>query len=209
MLTELRLSLEPVLARFHDDLRVGNYDGELEASTAVQVTTLLRFATGQVPLDLFEALTGKPGAPDVIVDDLTAALTRTIEELTRPVDAIKHQAKTVTVGISRSDEGLLNGRLAIAVLAAGAERDQIAYKTLKVLSVLDPAVAAVTGYTRYSIHGDPESRRCDAAGRRPWRGGARHLFARRHQPDPRRHEAPSRLRARVARVARAAATDEQ
>ena len=27
-----------------------------------------------------------------------------IEELTRPVDAIKHQAKTVTVGISRSDE---------------------------------------------------------------------------------------------------------
>ncbi|MDQ1426126.1 MAG: hypothetical protein QOD72_3624, partial [Acidimicrobiaceae bacterium] len=157
VLIELRASLEPVLDQFHDDLRIGNYDGQLEASTAVRVTTLLRFATGQVPLDLFEVLTGKPGAPDVIVDDLTAALTRTIEELTRPVDAIKHQAKTVTVGISRSDEGLLTNRLVVAVLAAGAGRDHIGYKTLKVLSVLDPAVAAVTGYTRYSLHGDPES----------------------------------------------------
>jgi uncharacterized protein YfaA (DUF2138 family) len=43
----------------------------------------------------------------VVIDDLTAALTRAIEELTRPVDAIKHQAKTVTVGISRSDESVL------------------------------------------------------------------------------------------------------
>jgi glutamine---fructose-6-phosphate transaminase (isomerizing) len=157
VLSELRVSLEPVLEQFHDDLRIGNYDGQLEASTAVRVITLLRFATGQIPIDLFEALTGKPGAPDVVVDDLTAALTRAIEELTRPVDAIKHQAKTVTVGISRSDEGLLNNRLVTAVLAAGAGRDNIAYKTLKVLSVIDPAVAAVTGYTRYSVHGDPES----------------------------------------------------
>ena len=45
--------------------------------------------------------------PGVVVEDLTAALTPGIEELTRPVDAIKHQAKTVTVGISRSDERLL------------------------------------------------------------------------------------------------------
>jgi glucosamine--fructose-6-phosphate aminotransferase (isomerizing) len=162
VLTELRVSLERVLDEFHDDLRIGNYDGQLEASTAVQVTTLLRFATGQVPLDLFEVLTGKSGAPDVIVDDLTAALTRAIEELTRPVDAIKHQAKTVTVGISRSDEGLLNNALAIAVLAAGAGRDQIAYKTLKVLSVLDPAVASVNGYTRYPFTATPSptTRRC-------------------------------------------------
>ena len=46
------------------------------------------------------------------------ALTRAIEELTRPVDAIKHQAKTVTVGISRSDETLLAG----AARAGGARR---------------------------------------------------------------------------------------
>ena len=54
------------------------------------------------------ASTGKVGTPAALIDDLVAALTRAIEELTRPVDAIKHQAKTVTVGISRSDEGVID-----------------------------------------------------------------------------------------------------
>ena len=34
--------------------------------------------------------------------------THGIDELTRPVDAIKHQAKTVTVGISRSEDALFS-----------------------------------------------------------------------------------------------------
>ena len=82
------------------------------------------------------------------------ALTRAIEELTRPVDAIKHQAKTVTVGISRSDEGVMDRALVQAVLDAGAGRDVLSYRTLKVLADLDPAVAEVTGFTRYGIDGD-------------------------------------------------------
>ncbi len=73
------------------------------------------------------------------------SLTRAIEELTRPVDAIKHQAKTVTVGISRSDEGVLDRALVQAVLDAGAGRDVLTYRTLKVLADLDPAVAEVVG----------------------------------------------------------------
>ena len=66
-----------------------------------------RYALGIAPLDAYQAEHGRIGTPAVVVDDLTAALTQGIEELTRPVDAIKHQAKTVTVGISRSDETLL------------------------------------------------------------------------------------------------------
>ena len=46
----------------------------------------------------------------MLIEELTVALTSAIEELTRPIDAIKHQAKTVTVGISRADEGLLQVR---------------------------------------------------------------------------------------------------
>ena len=69
--------------------------------------------------------------------------------------AIKHQAKTVTVGISRSDEGVLDRALVQEVLAAGAGRDRLSYRTLKVLADLDPAVEAVTGFTRYAIDGDP------------------------------------------------------
>jgi glucosamine--fructose-6-phosphate aminotransferase (isomerizing) len=82
-----------------------------------------------------------------------AALTLAIEELTRPIDAIKHQAKTVTVGISRSDETLLLAPLARAVIDAGTPRDRLSYRTLRTLSDLDPAVEEVRGYIRYRVEG--------------------------------------------------------
>jgi glutamine---fructose-6-phosphate transaminase (isomerizing) len=85
------------------------------------------------------------------VEDLAGALTRAIEELTRPVDAIKHQAKTVTVGISRADESLLQAALIQAVLGTGCPRDRVSYRSLRTLSALTPAVAEVVGYTRYRV----------------------------------------------------------
>ena len=73
---------------------------------------------GIAPLEAYQVEYGRVGTPSVVIEDLTAALTAAIEELTRPVDAIKHQAKTVTVGISRSDESLLRSPL----VAGGARR---------------------------------------------------------------------------------------
>jgi glutamine---fructose-6-phosphate transaminase (isomerizing) len=138
---------------FFAGLRSGEYDGHLEPSTAVRLAGLLRYALGALPLDSYELEHGKVGTPGVVIDDLTDALTRAIEELTRPVDAIKHQAKTVTVGISRSDESLLEVGLVRSVLDAGAGRDRLSYRTLRTLADLDPAVAEVTGFTRYAIEG--------------------------------------------------------
>src|SRR5699024_3642481 len=65
----------------------------------------------------------------------------------------KHHAKTVTVGISRSDETLLQSALVQAVLAAGAARDRLSYESLRTLAVLDPLLDEVLGYTRYRIEG--------------------------------------------------------
>ncbi|WP_229022958.1 SIS domain-containing protein [Actinomarinicola tropica] len=153
VLSALRPRLAPLAARFFDGLRAGDYDGHLESSTAVRLSTTLRFALGSAPLDAYEVEVGKVGTPGVVVEDLTDALTRGIEELTRPIDAIKHQAKTVTVGISRSDESILDVALVRAVLDAGAGRDRLNYATLKSLADLDPAVAEVRGFTRYAIDG--------------------------------------------------------
>ena len=147
--TELRLPAE----RFHDGLRSGTYDGHLEASTATRLSGLLRDVLSERPIEQFQDLSGKVGTPQALIDDLVAALTKAIEELTRPIDTIKHQAKTVTVGISRSDEGIIDRPLVQAVLDAGAGRDVISYRTMKVLADLDPAVAEVHGYTRYGIDG--------------------------------------------------------
>ncbi|HMK13359.1 MAG TPA: SIS domain-containing protein [Acidimicrobiales bacterium] len=149
--------LEPVARRFLDGLRSNAYDGHLEASTAVRVASLLRYATSTAPLDAYEIEHGRVGTPSAVVEDLSQALTRAVEELTRPIDAIKHQAKTVTVGISRSDETLLAVPLVQAVLDAGAPRDRLGYRSLRKLGALDAAVDAVIGFTRYRIDGDPLS----------------------------------------------------
>jgi len=146
-------TLERVASTYFDGLRSGAYNGHLEASSAVKLSSLFRFALGSVPLEAYQIEYGKVGTPAVVLDDLASALTRAIEELTRPIDAIKHQAKTVTVGISRSDETLLEVPLARAVLDAGAPRDRLSYASLRTLADLDPAVMEVMGHTRYRIEG--------------------------------------------------------
>jgi glucosamine--fructose-6-phosphate aminotransferase (isomerizing) len=155
LLVGLGEALAPIERRFLDGMRSGAYDGHLEASTAVRVVALLGDVSSDAPLEAYQRASGKIATPAVLLDDLTAALTAAIAELTRPVDAIKHQAKTVTVGISRSDEALLDRPLVRAVLEAGAPRERLGYATLRSLAALDPAVAAVSGFTRYRVEGDP------------------------------------------------------
>jgi len=159
LLERLGPELAPMAGRFFDGLRTGDYDGHLEASTAVRLASQLRYALGITSLETYQVEHGKVGTPSVVVEDLTLSLTRAIDELTRPVDAIKHQAKTVTVGISRSDESLLQVPLVAAVLATGVARDQLTYGSLRALATLDPAVAEVLGYTRYRIEGRVDDER--------------------------------------------------
>lgn len=187
----LRYDLDPIASRFMDGLRTGAYDGNLEASKAVRLASLFRYATGTTPLDAYQLEHGKVGTPDELLSDLTDALTVAIDELTRPVDAIRHQAKTVTVGITRSDETLLASTLVRQVLAAGVARDRLTYGNLRALAALDPSVAEVTGYTHYSIEGpvDGEAilRVTDRGGiardipsraeRDPWLRGTKHRVA--------------------------------
>jgi glucosamine--fructose-6-phosphate aminotransferase (isomerizing) len=151
VLATLKTQIPRYAHRFLDGLRDHTYDGHLEASTAVRLVGLLRDLMSSNPVEQYAASSGRVGTPGALVDELVIALTRAIEELTRPVDAIKHQAKTVTVGISRSDEGVVDRELVQATLRAGAGRDVLTYHTLKVLADLDPAVAEVTGFTRYHV----------------------------------------------------------
>lgn len=194
------LVLAPAAA-FLDGLRSGAYDGHLEASTAVRLTSLLRYALLHTSIDAYEMEFGKLGTPSVVIQDLTDALTRAIEELTRPVDAIKHQAKTVTVGISRSEEALFTVPLVNELIAAGAGRDRLGYRALRTLAALDEAVAEVLGYTRYRIEGDigDGSARAHVLDK----GGLARAMASRTEDDPRlrgtKHRAATEREVTVAR----------
>jgi glutamine---fructose-6-phosphate transaminase (isomerizing) len=154
MLRALAPSLETSAAQFFTGLRTGAYNGHLEAATAVRVASLLRYATGVLPVEGYELEYQRVGTPEAIVEELAEALTTAIGELTRPVDAIKHQAKTVTVGISRSEDELLGVPLVASALAAGASVEHLSYRGLRTLARLAPAVVEVEGFTRYRIDGD-------------------------------------------------------
>jgi glutamine---fructose-6-phosphate transaminase (isomerizing) len=168
LLDRLRPELQEVSRLVLQGLDSGSYNGNLDAGTAVRLVSALRYATGLVPLEVYESETGKIGTPAAIVSDLVDALSAAIDELTRPVDAIKHQAKTVTVGISRSEDALLRRPLVTATLSAGAAPDALGYRALRTLGALDEAVAEVLGFTRYDIEwsapGGPTARVIDQGG---------------------------------------------
>lgn len=191
---------------FFSILRRSEYDGHLEASTAVRVASLVRFALGAVPLDFYELEQGAAGTPAALVSDLVDALGDAINQLTRPVDAIKHQAKTVTVGISRSDETLLDVPLVREVLGAGAARDRLSYRTLRTLVELDRAVDEVVGFTRYGIDGDVDADRATVSVLD--RGGVAAGLTSRTDADPRLRGIKHRVAIeREVTVARGAADD--
>jgi glucosamine--fructose-6-phosphate aminotransferase (isomerizing) len=154
LLAQVYDDLAPIAEAFFTELRSGALNGNLQVTTAVRLASLLRYALGLVPLESYEEEYGKVGSPSAVVDDLLDALSEGVDELTRPIDAVKHQAKTVTVGISRAEVTYAGVQLVEEVLAAGPTRDLIGYKGLRTLAELDPAVAAVTGFSRYQVDGD-------------------------------------------------------
>jgi glucosamine--fructose-6-phosphate aminotransferase (isomerizing) len=154
VLAAVQPGLEQAATAFFNGLRAGAYNGHLEAATAVRVASLLRYATGVLPIEGYELEYGRVGTPGAVIADLMEALTVATGELTRPVDAIKHQAKTVTVGISRSEDALLKVPLVAEALATGTGLDHLSYRALRALAALDRAVAGVAGFTRYRIDGD-------------------------------------------------------
>ncbi len=150
-LARLRAGFGPMAREVQQDLASGVFDGTLRGGTAVRLAELLHHAAGVCTLDSREHAWRGLIAPSALLGDLRCALSTAIDELRRPVDAIKHQAKTVTVGTSRSQDDLLSSPLVQAVLAAGASPDRIGSRSLRTLRALDDAVAETFGSARYRI----------------------------------------------------------
>ena len=89
-------------------------------------------------------------AADSRLDDLRAALNPVIDDLTRPIDTIRHQAKTVTVGISRPQQEV--SPLILDVMASLDIADsRLADRDREMLEMLSPLVTAIEGGVLYDV----------------------------------------------------------
>jgi glucosamine--fructose-6-phosphate aminotransferase (isomerizing) len=144
------------LATFVADAELGRYRGVLSSDTALHLVKARWLLDGVLPAEqLFPELAGKVDPSEIVRQMLTAG----IDELTRSIDSVKHQAKTVTVGTSRSGVDLFDNTLTKAALDLGTDRACLSYGTLVALRDYSGVTAEVRGAVRYAVSGTPSEHR--------------------------------------------------
>ena len=113
---------------------------------------LMKYLAGRLPLSDFELDFGIKGTARNIIDTFLRITSECINNMSRPIDAIKHQAKTVTVGTSRitdKTEGLLFESLS----THGLSISQLTGGNVIVLKNLQAVVDRIRGAILYRIDG--------------------------------------------------------
>lgn len=127
----------------------GELRGVLTSDAAVNLAMLLS-------RQLAATITGADPADTRRLDDTNQArvvLTAAIDQLTRSIDTVKHQAKTVTVGTSRSDANLQDNKVTAALEDIGTDMQALTVPNLRAIAAYDSLVGEVLGVTRYQIDG--------------------------------------------------------
>jgi glucosamine--fructose-6-phosphate aminotransferase (isomerizing) len=131
--------------------------------TISDLILLLKYAAGKLPIDDFRHDFPAVEAPASPIDLLDITLGHAVDELSRPIDAIRHQAKTVTVGTSRKETppgGVLFDLLAELSFSAKS----LLSTNVLALRRIQKAVTAANGYTLYAVnHLDAEGKPGDDA----------------------------------------------
>ncbi len=142
------------IVNFYNEFRQRQADGRLSATIrqAADLLLLLKYLAGRLPVADFELDFGKKGTALNMVTRLFELLDQSINSMSRPVDAIKHQAKTVTVGTSRITEKI-EGLLFESIEAHGIGIDQLTNLNILVLKNLQEIVASINGSILYRIDG--------------------------------------------------------
>ena len=131
--------------------RLSGSFGMLGGKTIANLPLLLKYAAGKLPLQDIRQEFKEENLVNPF-DLLDATLGIAIDELARPIDAIRHQAKTVTVGTSRKEKEL-KGIIFDLLETINFSVKNFTYREIMTINRIQPAVAAVRGYTVYDITG--------------------------------------------------------
>ncbi|HUT70966.1 MAG TPA: SIS domain-containing protein [Desulfatiglandales bacterium] len=138
-------------AEFKKRLELGRYTTALGLAAASRLTLLLKYLSGRLPMSDFETDFGESGTAPHVFDIFFRCIGEAINDMARPIDAIRHQAKTVTVGTSRTWEPV-TGLLFDAILRNGFEISDITNKNVLVLKNLQEVISEIQGETLYKIN---------------------------------------------------------
>ena len=123
----------------------------LSVKTISDLIILLKYAAGKLPLEDFRHEFKVDEGFVSPLNFLDVILGRAIDELTRPIDAIRHQAKTVTVGTTRKDK-VFKGIIFDLLEQLNFSVRDLTYKNIMTVSRIQPVVSSVRGYTIYDIN---------------------------------------------------------
>ncbi|MBM3295997.1 MAG: SIS domain-containing protein, partial [Candidatus Aminicenantes bacterium] len=150
------LSFREFMTGFYAELRKKERAGRLPTASGfdrpADLLLLLKYLSGRLPAADFELDFGVKGTALNMLQALRTGLAEAVNRLSRPVDAIRHQAKTVTVGTSRISDRL-EGLLFDALEDHGVHASQLTARNIHVLKNLQAIVAGITGSSFYWIDG--------------------------------------------------------
>jgi glucosamine--fructose-6-phosphate aminotransferase (isomerizing) len=148
---EFRKLIRDFSGRFHERRNQGAFHSA-STKTISDIVLLLKYTVGRLPLEDYAYDFKGQGQGGLFspIDFLDVSLGTAIDELSRPVDAIRHQAKTVTVGTSRKEQPLYGILFDLLKELSFSER-VLTSKNILSVSRLQPAVAGIRGYTLYGI----------------------------------------------------------
>ncbi|WP_299981670.1 SIS domain-containing protein [Desulfobacula sp.] len=144
------------IARFYNKFskkrRQGGFPAVMGLDIVANITLLLKYLSGRLPVSDFEIDFEIKGTPSNMFDTFFDNIGKAINTMARPVDAIKHQAKTVTVGTSRISEKF-EGPVFDELTANGIQLSQIMNKNVLVIKNLQEIISNVKGAFLYQISG--------------------------------------------------------
>ncbi|MBT8331808.1 MAG: SIS domain-containing protein [Deltaproteobacteria bacterium] len=152
----LEKAFQEKVAHFDKAFRTQKAKKQFSAAIGSDVTSdltlLLKYLSGRLPVSDFELDFSQKGTAANMINATFACLGQAINFLARPVDAIKHQAKTVTVGTSRISERL-EGILFDALSAENITVSQLTASNIIVLKNLQDIIRDTSGSILYRIEG--------------------------------------------------------
>ncbi|MFQ5483806.1 MAG: SIS domain-containing protein [Desulfobacterales bacterium] len=149
-------SFREKIASFYSAFRKKKTEDRLPSTLGIEAASdlplILKYLSGRLPVSDFELDFGLKGTARNMLSMLFKSVGESINHMARPVDAIKHQAKTVTVGTSRISEKV-EGILFESFFMKNFSLSQLINRNIIVMKNLQSVIFQVKGSVLYRIKG--------------------------------------------------------